>query len=117
MENRIYKFRAWNKPTNQMIYWPSIQFMLNNENTTYHDRRNFEPEDNDFMQFTGLHDKNDKDIYEGDICRTFFNGNPFHFGEVKFYERKLQFCLGVAPLADLELEVIGNIYENKDLLK
>lgn len=69
------------------------------------------------MQYTGLKDKNGKEIYEGDIFKA-----PHHFGPGGWDER-----IGVVEWDDEDgyqwnywrlkkLEVIGNIYENPELL-
>lgn len=69
------------------------------------------------MQFTWLTDKNGKEIYEGDICKIQdkyiwvceYSFNWFNFGRILVlfeYNKKNQ----------KEVEIIGNIHENPDLI-
>jgi hypothetical protein len=72
------------------------------------------------MQFTGLLDKNGKEIYEGDI----FEGSFSSVYKVKWddetcswYVHDVTRGLGF-PLRKIEnLEIIGNIYENPELIE
>lgn len=74
------------------------------------------------MQYTGLKDKNGKEIYEGDIISgDFFNEKFKTMGEVIYSEH---FCFyasknlsGETPLFKINrIEIIGNIHENPELL-
>lgn len=73
------------------------------------------------MQYTGLKDKNGKDIYEGDIVRYMYYsyndggmGNKMINKEVEYNELNASFNIG--EIQD-RLEIIGNIHENQELLE
>jgi uncharacterized phage protein (TIGR01671 family) len=77
----------------------------------------------EIMQFTGLHDKNGKEIYEGDILRTdaekeYISAVAYEQAgfKVDSYSDKdvCEHLENIAP--HHSAEVIGNIYENPELL-
>lgn len=115
---RIIKFRAWDKESRQM-YLPNTNKEFNYG--LLQDESFMEA--HEVMQFTGLTDKNGKEIYEGDIiyyddCEQMNDDSGIY--EITFMEKEARFTAdesslslnGYAPTS----EVIGNIYENKELL-
>ena len=67
------------------------------------------------MQFIGFKDKNGKEIYEGDIVECKAVGKPYQLTEIKWNEYNLGWYFS-HPGTNF-IQVIGNIYENPELLK
>ena len=120
---REIKFRAWDKIRKKMydsvFYSYDRKTGIMNLDTDlgvihFSERQAFE-----LIQYTGLKDKNDKEIYEGDICKIKVNNNKEIIEEIKWKEyRWYPFGEGVPPnYTGTEIEVIRNIYENKELLE
>lgn len=126
---REIKFRAWDKISEDVFEAVSIDFereivVLKKESyTTFACLSEVE-----FMQFTGLYDKNSKEIYEGDILQgTYYfrgtgwydegEGEYFINSEVVFKKGKYT-CQGFdLDIIASDVEVIGNIYENPELIE
>ncbi len=130
--DREIKFRAYSKKFKRMFDVVSIDFELETVCLKIPDIMNYdiilcEFEEVDLMQYTGLKDKNGKEIYEGDIAKTTFcfpNQNEERIGLVYFDYTDLQWQLGepcdwcsFSKEKFEECEVIGNIYENPELLE
>lgn len=79
------------------------------------------PDGYELMQFTGLHDKNGKEIYEGDIVRHRFEYEEYKNYKIVYRDAAF-FADGVIPPHYFTLgknngfEIIGNICQNPELL-
>lgn len=126
--NREIKFRAWNYK--EMIYNVSIRNSLIQNHIDKFDY--IKSSNYPIMQFTGLHDKNGKEIYEGDVYKTekgnscyqimFVNGCVVGGKTEKEY-MPLSWDVSESNNTIVEddfykeIEVVGNIYETPELLK
>lgn len=152
--SRTIKFRAWIRDAKKMVYDDDQDEFLTYQNGKWwvdfesaypnhelvagedHEIPNWEQtEDIDLMQFTGLSDKNGKEIYEWDVFPsakgnwvvkfgawdywTGKNLTPMYgwYGECQTLEGKSHGQLPLTHISTGEhVEVIGNIYENTELL-
>ena len=127
---REIKFRAWLKEEKKMVNVEtidftdkSIQYLEKNEFINAYLLRRMIFDDVELMQYTGLKDKNDKEIYEGDIL--FFRDENMKYVvvwqdtafiiksiEIRKYSEKMYWI----DDAEICCEIVGNIYE-KNLLE
>lgn len=129
----IPKYKAWDKETKTMLDVSLMDFkksVLVGEHWEFGETNFINFDDVNLMQSTGLHDKNDKEIFEGDIITngeavvdvknhpalgfyTVINDVERFFGSntsIKDFENDVEEFSSVT-------EIIGNVYENPELLE
>lgn len=108
---REIKFRAWDAKRQRMIDWSECRKRFSFEA--------LEKKPHEFMQYTSLKDRNDIDIYDRDFVVFKFKGGDIK-RLVRWDERTYawQFDRFHYTLSEIkECEVIGNIYQNPELLE
>ena len=142
---RTIKFRAWHKKQKRMMFPRVLMWTRSGELQRITDEdRNHQDKSVEMMQYTGLKDKNGKEIYEGDIVRikddgwwTFdeyvdaivdYTPPEFIFKDIDFEDEIESETCPVSNFMHLgdgtsrkydknkheRFEIIGNIYENKE---
>jgi uncharacterized phage protein (TIGR01671 family) len=128
---RVIKFRAWNRKL-RLMCWSGNSKTLQRLLVEKYDPEIIEQID--YLQFTGLKDKNGKEIYEGDIvddiadpgmkwviqwekdmCSFVFQ-NPWEKGNLNSFDFMIMEDRR-SKKKQKGYEVVGNIYENPELLK
>ena len=120
MQDR-FKFRVWNKEQQKLYFWEDLE-KSKGDNSFYwcmlqaqNDEKN-----NILMQCTGLKDKNGKLIYEGDILQENWHKYILEWGNGAYVIKDIKTgtsYMFTSGLCIEKSEVIGNIYENIDLLE
>jgi uncharacterized phage protein (TIGR01671 family) len=121
---REIKFRIWDKINSCMLDWERLlnapdlpEFLKHNEEDGHYSH---------LMQFTGLRDKNGKEIFEEDILETRDDDGSFYLKVIydeeyaRYWfvdEADNGYCYAPDEFDRDEILVIGNIYENPELLQ
>ena len=123
---REIKFRAWDNVRNIMFYPDEIWFKSDLSWNCINRVNGFAICETDnlsgvAMQYTGITDKNGKEIYEGDVVNLSGGKRVFEIFNNCFWliheNRKWKFPIHMITEEYLkEAEIIGNIYENPELL-
>lgn len=115
---REIKFRAWDEENKQFFNIARYDFVDNTIYSHLFACEGYLGEDLEIMQYTGLEDENGHEIYEGEIM---LDGHNEELGVVEFEEGQFRITFGnvSTPLFECNdtLNIIGNIYENADLLE
>lgn len=137
--NREIKFRAWLKKEKKMVQVSRLPLKAKNGKYEdgqsvgwyYTDQASYNDYDIDYsniedielMQYVGLKDKNGKEIFEGDIVNTNIDLMGIVRFDIGYYFEWITNNLVSIWNKDMKvwvewgLEIIGNIYENPELLE
>lgn len=136
---REIKFHLWNIKEKRMYHFepswgnygrgggwiggvPLNEYEKNGRTFAPSNQWQLEPEGCEWLQFTGLHDKQGKEVYEGDVVQRYGEGRY----KVYWHEFTASWCMDghtditkgdLAFACEVIGEVIGNIYENPELLE
>lgn len=114
MENSRYKFRAWDDSEKEMLSWG--QLINDPDNWIIELLRGESHKEDVLMQYTGLKDKNGKEIWEGDIVKIRIIVHP-QYPPVIYPRAIVRWDKNNAGFnARSDYEIIGNIYEDPQLL-
>ena len=108
---RNIKFRAWDTTNKQFI---ESGIFLDQDGWIMDTKIDDGREDVVVQIFTGVTDKNSKEVYEGDICRSQAFRDVVEYADGRYY-----FARDIERLPIVghsSFEVIGNVYENPELL-
>jgi len=123
--SRPIKYRVWCKNFKE---WEKDEILTDKFGNIFHcgktGMRIVSPDSHVIQQFTGLKDKNNKEVYDGDIIKQ-----NSHFGEILVCQYREKFGMWTFRIRNdgdsfhfhywelKEFEVVGNIFENSELIE
>ena len=127
-EMREIKFRAWDKKNNEMTTYFTISSQGHVRLAVPLGMNNKDIElDVILMQYTGLKDKNGKEMYLDDLVNLKTKNNPYRvvhddfgvpcFVSPKNYIHCIDFVQYFSEMGKSDFEIIGNIHQNPELLE
>ena len=119
--NRVRKFRAYDKITRKRVIDPMCFYMSVDDDGTLNIMHNII-----VCDFTSFFDKNNVEMFEGDLFEGFGEGSKYcevriEKGEIVVYNNfgkwgTLERYFQIASSFAVKPKVVGNIYENPELL-
>lgn len=121
---REFKFRVWDEHSSRMLYWDMRDLYASDAGELRGEIHDVDLSKiisyQGIMQYTGLKDKNGKEIFEGDVVSGEFGNNNFT-GTIQYSEKLLRFEIKIGYETTMltgfnNPEIIGDIHTTPELI-